>query len=522
MTMKSGNSSDLYSCNNTDRCSAASQTTEPQISSITLASSAIQSNEYVNNGAMINAYTACCSEVGATEIETTEPMVNRTVVKQSHFSRDRLFNGNVSSTAHAFFDFIKFKRNSESINENSDRIDEFSTIANHTTNNLDTINKTNNGSAINAEIDHKMRLNVPAADSNGVDMPIITNCISTSTKVTTTNNRNNIIENGTLAGAIVSHPSLTIHVNQSAIDQQTNLSQCPTSSSSIITTTPTQNVVNQSSGVSIVNCYRAVPVQVLNSSVDQNHCDQINSLSNTVHIVNDNNIIETTNNIKLMKRIERKCEKSDSVFTNEINNDDLVNALDNTINSTNEMGNIDVDNLTSTIIPTSTSQHRTFISTEAQTDDLQQMDAALIDNGQRVSPVVVVQSTIGTHSKANEHRRNGSGSGSSETREQRRRERRERRQARNATRQQHIHLSTQTNGPLQPHHSNCEILPDILHSHVPPPYTTLPLPPLCQISAASPPSSVLLPGPPSALITPIPVGIADDGRYTFPLPIMRR
>lgn len=212
------------------------------------------------------------------------------------------------------------------------------------------------------------------------------------------------------------------------------------------------------------------------------------------------------------------------MFTTEIRNDDLVNALDNTINSTNESGSADADNVTSTMIQQP--QRRTFASTEAQTDDLQQMDAALIDGGQRVSPVVVVPATISSHPKSGEQRRSGSGSGQSDgdpltSREQRRRERRERRQARNA-RQQHMHLAAQPNGSLQSHHSNCEILPDILHSHIPPPYTTLPLPPHCQISAASPPPSVLLPGPPSTLITPIPVGIADDGRYTFPLPIMRR
>ncbi|XP_059612673.1 uncharacterized protein LOC132259138 [Phlebotomus argentipes] len=183
-------------------------------------------------------------------------------------------------------------------------------------------------------------------------------------------------------------PSLTIHVNQS--DQE-------------------QDVVNQPSGVSIVNCYRAVPVQLVSSA------------------------------------------KSESVNANECARDTHVSE------------------------EVCADPERTFTSTEAQTDDL---------------PV---------------HRPPVSGISA---REQRRRERRERRQAR--SRSQHIHPHGAVVRPA------FEILPDILNSHLPPPYSTLPL------DTSSPPPPPLLPPP---LIPTIPVGpvvAANDTRYVFPLPIIRR
>lgn len=454
----------------------------------------------------------------ATEI-TENSTLNRGTNKQSTFSRDRLFNGNVSSTAHTFFDFIKFKRNSESnCNQNSDK--QQSELLQSTTRELVDCRGQNcsTGKSV-ASSEDAMRLNVPAANSIGIVDGVNT---SATIEMPTMNNKvtmNAIHENGTVIGAIQSHPSLTIQVNQNAnnnISMVSNesqasvstvsTSQCittfsPPSASSSITQ---QNIVNQSTGVSIVNCYRAVPVQIVHSENDE---------SQIVQIVNDQ---MQSNHVTS----ELSSEKYDStVFRNQIRNDDLVNALDNTINSTNELS-ISAQNC------------RTFTSTEAQTDDLQPpMDVALIENVRSLSPVVVVPTPVSA--KSNESRRGGNGSSNHgiicsgdpdvlSAREQRRRERRERRAARNNARQQHMHA----NQLLHPHHGNCEILPDILHSHIPPPYTTLPMPPHCQISAAaaaagSPPASVLLPAAPSALITPIPFGI-DDGRYSFPLPIMRR
>lgn len=188
-----------------------------------------------------------------------------------------------------------------------------------------------------------------------------------------------------------------------------------------------QDVVNQSSGVSIVNCYRAVPVQIV-TSVDivncEDPCDQLIS----------SDLINSTN-------IEDK------------------NMLDN----------------------------RTYISTEVQTDDLQTSS---------VPSIIVTQSP--TEALI--------------SREQRRRERRERRQAR--TRSQHIHPAIPIIRPI-----GFEILPDILNSHLPPPYSTLP-------STNSPNPQPIPPLPPmipTAIISSIPLGSAqDDIRYAFPLPVIRR
>uniref|UniRef100_A0A1B0C9C1 Uncharacterized protein n=1 Tax=Lutzomyia longipalpis TaxID=7200 RepID=A0A1B0C9C1_LUTLO len=191
-------------------------------------------------------------------------------------------------------------------------------------------------------------------------------------------------------------PSLTIHVNQS--DQE-------------------QDVVNQPSGVSIVNCYRAVPVQLVNSAKSESH-------------VNANESVIDTQ--------VSGCPREDAQSDPE----------------------------------------RTFTSTEAQTDDLP---------APRRSQETFVLSA----------------------REQRRRERRGRRQVR--TRSQHIHPPGAVVRPA------FEILPDILNSHLPPPYSTLP------IDTSSPPPPPLLPPP---LIPTIPVGpvvaAPNDTRYVFPLPIIRR
>lgn len=190
-----------------------------------------------------------------------------------------------------------------------------------------------------------------------------------------------------------------------------------------------QDVVNQSSGVSIVNCYRAVPVQIV-TSVDIVNCE----------------------------------DPSDQIVSSDL------------INSTNIVDKNMLDN-------------RTYISTEAQTDDLQTATPIILSN--------VIQSP--TEALI--------------SREQRRRERRERRQAR--TRSQHIHPAIPIIRPI-----GFEILPDILNSHLPPPYSTLP-------STNSPPNPPpippLPPMIPTAIISSVPLGpVQDDIRYAFPLPVIRR
>lgn len=277
-----------------------------------------------------------------------------------------------------------------------------------------------------------MRLNVPAAVPEGGNQTMFVSGNETATTIGRSENTR-ILENGTLMGAIVPQPSLTIHVNQGDHNNQQQ-----------------QDVVNQSSGISIVNCYRAVPVQIVNNCSGS-------SAGESMHVVNN---------------LNAKCD-------NQMINDQVQVLNDVKCDNSNTM---DTRNL----------QHRTYTSTEAQTDDLQESSTEIVTHPVQIHPNPIQSQTD-----------------ISFAREQRRRDRRERRHIRNS-RQQHIHPA--------PHPSSLrpafEILPDILNSHVPPPYTALTL-------AAVPPSqpqAVLVP----PIITPLPVGPPEDGRYTFPLPIMRR
>lgn len=391
--------------------------------------------------------------------------------------------------------------------------------------------------------------------------------VTTSTVTTS----NKIIENGTLIGIAHHQPSVTIQVNQNSQQQQQqqhhqNQQQC-------------SNGVNQLNGVISINCYRAMPVHIVNNG---SNLQNINNLNNNQNSSNTNECINSninnnnnnsddhiSNQINVNANMSVKSEKCDIECINEDTNSmlntsgiqsEFVNSSNLNIscnlsssgsssgcNNNNNNNNISSNSNNSSNDTNSTSHvQRTYISAETQTNvdvvkvvgrsnkNHQQQpnsltDNALIDFSQSIPDTTVTVPPIATDSKptSNAHGRRGGSSGNTDgqlsQREQRRRERRERRQARNA-RQQHVHLSNQSM-ELQSHHSNCEILPDILHSHVPPPYTTLPMPTHCQINTAasvltqSPSTSVLVPGTPSALI---PVGISDDGRYTFPLPIMRR
>lgn len=286
-----------------------------------------------------------------------------------------------------------------------------------------------------------MRLNVPAVVPEGDNQTsmFVSGIDDTATTIGCSDSTR-ILENGTLMGAIVAQPSLTIHVNQGDHNHQQQQQQ------------QQQDVVNQSSGISIVNCYRAVPVQIVNN------CSGNSSAGESMHVVNNKNSLNV------------KCDNQ------------MINDHVQVLNEVKCDSSITMD--------TRNLQHRTYTSTEAQTDDLQESTAEIVTHPVQVHPNPIQSQTD-----------------ISFAREQRRRDRRERRHLRNS-RQQHIHPAP---SPLRP---AFEILPDILNSHVPPPYTALTL-------AAVPPSqpqAVLVP----PIITPLPVGPPEDGRYTFPLPIMRR
>lgn len=298
--------------------------------------------------------------------------------------------------------------------------------------------------------------------------------------------------------------------------------------------------------------YRAVPVQVVNNSSDLQNKNAIDVCisDKTSNTNSDHNSMQmhTKSHISLSESSE-KCDNIEFIDENTTNSNSNTNGNGNGIGNVNasvvlidelqsgfvcsSSGNsnmISVTDNTNNSSPNHTSQihlnERTFTSTEAQTDDLQHQSQEQRQPSPTADSAALIDPTVKSSTKPNHShsRRTGTDSEAQSSREQRRRERRERRQPRNS--RQHVHPPNQSLA-MHSHHSNCEILPDILHNHVishPPPYTTLPMPAHCQINAASvltqsPPPSVLVPGPPSALI---PVGISDDGRYTFPLPIMRR
>ncbi|KQS62524.1 uncharacterized protein Dere_GG20546, isoform B [Drosophila erecta] len=187
---------------------------------------------------------------------------------------------------------------------------------------------------------------------------------------------------------------------------------------------------------------------------------------------------------------------------------------------------------------------RTFTSTECQTDDLSASTSSNLQQPQQQQQQI-------------------------RTREQRRKERRERRQQQQQQFQPH-HARRHPPPPPPPqlhppphlHHPHPHplphphpaamglaraLLPDILHAHYPPPYTALPVPVPVPVamSAAPPPTTAVAasaaaagqqpahasPAPPPALTSvistvplpgPLPAPLMNDGRFTLPLPIMRR
>ncbi|CAH0563893.1 unnamed protein product [Brassicogethes aeneus] len=225
---------------------------------------------------------------------------------------------------------------------------------------------------------------------------------------------------------------------------------------------PTHNISNVN-----VNFYRAVPVNVV-SSVPTIQC--INStgsnVSNvqimpqsvvtgttqvTVHSTPNHSLNiptnyprSTTNQVVIQNRSITTVPPAKTCTTN--SSTQISNRVSSSTSSTDQVA-VPVPN-------TQITRTRTFTSTEAQTDDISVCPA---DSG-------------------------------NPTREQRRRERRERRNQRRTHTGNHRHAAE--NGALQN-----DRLPDILNSHLPPPYSTLPSAQHPQVHAALVPNPVMMPNP---------------------------
>lgn len=222
---------------------------------------------------------------------------------------------------------------------------------------------------------------------------------------------------------------------------------------------------------------------------------------------------------------------SDMLFNKTENHNESVNSSnnnnassDNTININNNPNHIQLNQLT-------------YASTESQTDDLPNATIPLerivcqiqeFPNSTTIDDDALIDASNSNPSNTITNCTKMTGKYGHSTREQWHVQRREQR----IPRSNRLHNVRTSNPSMSPRSINteCEILPDILHNHIPPAYTTLPMPSNCRINAAtapptattvlthSQPQSIFVPGPPSSLI---PVGISDDGRYTFPLPIIR-
>ncbi|XP_065090653.1 uncharacterized protein LOC135711669 [Ochlerotatus camptorhynchus] len=343
-----------------------------------------------------------------------------------------------------------------------------------------------------------MRLNVPAAPEGSRTSVYIPSSEGTTTVASAAN-----------TDSAISHseggprPTLTIQVN--CVD----------------TNNEVQNDVvnNVSSGVSIVNCYRETPKSAADGSSENDNGEATEGqfYPSDVNSANLNPTAIDRNPVNISANAEQMVHVSNTVVQSGSNDSNSIESSYNKKNSasnqtTPQYHQMDIDRIEPA------NSNRTYTSTEAQTDD----PPIPIPRGvvppyvhphhaaPMLPPPLLLSPPPGSEFSTREHRR---------------RERRERRQARN--RMQHVHPMDQPPPPpptlIRP--PPLEIIPDILHSHLPPPYTTLPM------------GATVLPAPPPILPAVVhPAAVhhraaaaaaaaaavgADDCRYSFPIPIMR-
>lgn len=247
--------------------------------------------------------------------------------------------------------------------------------------------------------------------------------------------------------------------------------------------TPNRVLTKQNVSNVNVNFYRAVPVNVV-SNVPTIQC-----LNSTIEEIGNN-----------------------------VSNVHIVQAMPQTLHPPQVLIQNSTPKHSQTIVsntgPGQEIRARTFTSTEAQTDD----------------------TTVGTVVNSNTPQTSTAAINNT-SREQRRRERRERRHQRRLNSSNHPHsqitphqhhhqswLSTNPNGPPQ---SPNDRLPDLLNSHLPPPYTTLPsglAPPPLVVTGPPPVSMVpfhpgvvpVVQGAPPHVAVPVPVTAPTGFRFPFP------
>lgn len=302
---------------------------------------------------------------------------------------------------------------------------------------------------------------------------------------------NKFIVESTLAGGMrlnvpppaVNMTTTTTIINNNNSENTQNFYVSSSSSTTTTTTVSSDNsgqgsltipVNQQTSSVNIVNCYRTVPVQLVKNN---NNSEENNKITKESNHKND-----------------EKCDIIEVVDEKNNDNDNNIIKIENLNQITSDTENNVIQSSKQSIYITGDSTNINAITSD--------------------TPNVNTENSVPIPT----------------SREQRRRERRERRAARN--RLAHIHAlhSQVVTTPAQLHLPSTlianhpttvirpgtfEILPDLLHSHLPPPYTTLPLQQQQQTTNNATTTIIATP-------VPVPVSAVDNCRYSFPLPIIRR
>lgn len=262
------------------------------------------------------------------------------------------------------------------------------------------------------------------------------------------------------------------------------------------------------------NCHCVVPMQVVNSNSDvKQNRNNISSCESDLFNIN------SFDDISKQKIMNLNCDHCSRRKISEEHKEKCSSDKKTT-------NNLSMINISCNIDQIQIDQCK-FVSNETQNDDMQQAtnrEQSTTSCNQEypkaiVSDATCSESTIVSRAFSKGKNSNQSFSGHDSVKHvQRQMEHHERRPLCSAT-LFHIHPSNALMA-THSHNTECEVLPDILNNHILPPYTTLPISPRCQVNAAtsvlthSIPQSVLVPAAPSSVI---PV----DGRYTFPMPIIR-
>ncbi|XP_033152671.1 serine-rich adhesin for platelets isoform X1 [Drosophila mauritiana] len=334
-------------------------------------------------------------------------------------------------------------------------------------------------------------------------------------------------------------PSLTIQVNN---NNNNNGNTNGTVNGNRVSVASPTSIVNNNNGVCVVNCSYTP-----SSSSNNNNSSSSSCIGNTANsnISNNNSVVEIN-----------KCVPAAKVFSASVQNQNRLNnnsscpkgdqqhvAAASTASNNNHVqpdNSVNIISVNASSSNNNNNHPRTFTSTECQTDDLSASTSSNLQQQQ--------QHQI-------------------RTREQRRKERRERRQQQQQQQQFQPHHARRHPPPPPPpqlhppphlHHPHPHphpaamglaraLLPDILHAHYPPPYTALPVPMAMSAAPPQPPPATAVAAsaaaaaaqqpalassaPPPALTSvistvplpgPLPAPLMNDGRFTLPLPIMRR